>query len=54
MHEESLFEAALTIATAAERQAFLENACAGNVSLKGEWNKPGAQRCLLGLLRSAL
>jgi tetratricopeptide (TPR) repeat protein len=34
MNEESLFEAALKIPTTAERRAFLENACAGNVSLK--------------------
>ena len=34
MNEESLFAAALEKATAAERQAFLEEACAGDVALR--------------------
>ncbi len=34
MNEESLFEAALERATAAERMAFLEEACAGNMALR--------------------
>jgi eukaryotic-like serine/threonine-protein kinase len=52
MNEESLFAAALDKATAPERQAFLDEACAGDLELRRRVERLLAQLERLGILDS--